>query len=298
VCHSDIFDKYFTLQLAPSDLGQVELEQLIGLAGDREKFRTALKDIERRELLCRTMDRFEAYKDQVPLESMPNLITALCDCADSFPERTSGFFELDPLTHAWRIVYFGLRRDADMNNRFKILDRAIQGTSGLVLPVRIVSREERRKDADASEHEYLISEDQVEQLKKVCVQKLRAAAQSGAIKSMTHAAMLLWRWSEWDSVDAVRRWGTEECEKNGATPWLLSVLTTKGFTNGKPFYFLTWSELERFVDTEVIEKRVAELDDSHLNERELIGLQQFRRASKRKKAGKPDLKGYEWSDDE
>jgi hypothetical protein len=110
--------------------------------------------------------------------------------------------------------------------------------------------------------------------------------------------MLLWRWSEWDSIDTVRQWVTEECEKKGAATWLLSVITNQGAVNGKPFYFLRWSELERFIDADVIQKHVAALDNElQLNEREQIGLQQFRRALKRKKAGKPDLNGTEWSDD-
>jgi predicted KAP-like P-loop ATPase len=298
VCHSDIFDKYFTLQLTSSDLGQVELEQIIAVAGDRDKLRTALKNIEERGLIRKTMDRFEAYKDQIPLASMPALITAFCDCADSFPERTPNFFDFDPLTHVWRIVYFGLQRDRDANSRFKILEHAIQKTSGIALPVRIVSGEERRKEPDERDHEYLINEDQVEELKKICVQKLRAAAKSGALKSTTHGAMLLWRWSEWDSIDAVRSWLTAECEKNGATPWLLSVLTSEGATNGKPFYYLTWSTLARFVDTDLIKARASELKEAALNQRERIGLQQFKRALKRKDEGKPELTGHEWRDDE
>jgi hypothetical protein len=298
VCHSEIFDKYFTLQLPASDLGQVELEQLVNIAGDRDKFREALKEIERRGLIRKTMDRFEAYKEEIPLSSMPALITALCDCADSFPERTPKFLEFDPLTHAWRIVYFGLRRESDEETRFNLLKRAIQETSGLALPVRIVSGEERRKESDERERTYLISEEHVEELKKICVEKLRQAAASGTLKSATHADSLLWRWSDWDSIDAVRRWLTAECEKNGTTPWLLATLTTEGAANGKPFHFLRWSTLERFVDPELIKQRASQLDENTLNERERIGLQQFRRALKRKEKGKPELTGREWRDDE
>lgn len=298
VCHSDIFDKYFTLQIAPSDLGQVELEQLIALAGDREKFRAALKKVEERGLIRKTMDRFEAYKNQIPLTSMPALTTALCDCADSFPERTVGFLELDPLTHASRIVYFGLRREANEITRFNILKQAIEQTSGIALPVRIVSGEERRSESDKRDHEYMITEEQVEQLKKICTQKLRAGAQSGSLKLVSHGAMLLWRWSEWDSIEAVRTWITIELAKNGTTPWLLSVLTSQGSANGKPFYYLTWSTLARFVDPDLITARVSDLDESKLTEREQIGLKQFKRALKRKEEGKPELTGHEWRDED
>jgi predicted KAP-like P-loop ATPase len=239
VCHADIFDKYFTLQLSSSDIGQVELETLVGLAGDREKFAAGLKELERRGLIRKAMERLEAYKEQIPIDAIPGLITALCDCGDSFPERTPGFFEFDSLTHAWPIVYFGLRRVPDEENRFKILKQAINETPGLVLPVRIVSGEERRKEVDEREHAYVINEEHVAELKKTCVKKLRAAAKTGVLKSISHSAMLLWRWSEWESVDAVRKWVTAECEKNGATAWVLATLTSEGAVNGKPFHFLT-----------------------------------------------------------
>ena len=298
VCHSGIFDKYFTLQLSASDLGQVELEELVNIAGDQQKFVATLKQIEQRGLLRKTMDRLEAYKEQIPLTAMRTLIAGLCDCADSFPERTPNFFEFDPLTHAYRVVYFGLRRDPIEDSRFKILERAIRETSGIALPVKIVSGDERRKEADEREAAYLISEDHVEALRKICVEKLRKAAANGTLKSVTHADMILWRWSEWDSIEEVRKWLTAECEKNGATPWLLATLTSEGSTNGKPFHFLRWSTLVRFIDPEVVKARALQLDENALNERERIGLQQFRRALKRKEEGKPELTGSEWRDDE
>jgi hypothetical protein len=64
------------------------------------------------------------------------------------------------------------------------------------------------------------------------------------------------------------------------------------------FYYLNWGTLSRFVEPSLIEKHVAELDESSLTDLERIGLKQFRRALKRKQAGKPDLNGYEWNDDE
>jgi hypothetical protein len=41
---------------------------------------------------------------------------------------------------------------------------------------------------------------------------IHAAANTGVLKSMTHGAMVLWRWSEWESPEAVRNWVTTECD--------------------------------------------------------------------------------------
>jgi hypothetical protein len=56
--------------------------------------------------------------------------------------------------------------------------------------------------------------------------------------------------------------------------------------------------LERFIDNDVTERGVAELDESKVTASGQIGLRQYRRALKRKKAGKPDLNGHEWNEDE
>jgi hypothetical protein len=87
-------------------------------------------------------------------------------------------------------------------------------------------------------------------------------------------------------------------KKNGTTPWLLATLTSEGAVNGKPFHFLRWSTLERFIDPELIKAGVSQLDEKTLSERERIGLQQFRHALKRKEEGKPELTGSEWHDNE
>ena len=139
------------------------------------------------------MDRLEAYKEQLPLSSMPALITALCDCADSFPERLPGFFDFDSLLHAYRVIFFGLKREPDAQKRFGILKDAVKGTKGVVLPVTITSHEERRKDSDRTPSDYLVNESDVGELKALCVQKLRSAAANGTLKTATHGAMGLVR---------------------------------------------------------------------------------------------------------
>jgi predicted KAP-like P-loop ATPase len=294
VCRSEIFDKYFTLQLAPSEIGQIELESLVNAAGDRDKFATILKDFEKRDLIDKVMDRLEAYKDHLPLSSMPALITALCDCADSFPERVPGFFDFDSLLHAYRVSYFGLRREPDAQTRFRILKDAVKESKGVVLPVTITSREERRKDSDRTPSDYLVNESDVGELKALCVQKLRSAAANGTLKTVTHGAMLLWRWSEWDSLDEVRTWVTNECINDNGTAWLLATLTSTATTNGRPFHYLTFSTLDRFIDPAVVKDRAEKVEPASLTKKQQIGLEQFWRAWRRKQAGKPDLTGHEW----
>jgi predicted KAP-like P-loop ATPase len=293
-CVPDIFDKYFTLQVPPNELSQVDVESLVKAADNREQVVSIIRQFERRDLIEKAMGRLEAYKDQIPLSSMPGLITGLSDCADAFPDRIPRFFDFDSLIHAYRVIYFGLKREPDTQKRFNVLKDALEQTQGVVLPVTITSHEERRKRPDQTSSDYLVTEAQAEDLKRICVERLRSTARSGALRKASHGAMLLWRWSEWDSIDEVKRWVTNECTSNNGTAWLLSTLTSTGTTNGNPFHYLTFSTLERFVDPTMIKQRAEALDPASLTDGEKIGLEQFWRAWRRKKAGKPDLTGREW----
>jgi predicted KAP-like P-loop ATPase len=294
VCHSEIFDKYFTLQLASSDIGQVELESLVHSAGERERFAEMIKGFQERNLIEKVMNRLEAFTQEVPVSSMQALITALCDCADSFPERPPGFFNFGSLLHSYRMIFFGLRREPDVEKRFVILKRAFETTSGVVMPVTIASHEERRGEAETSEPKFLVAEAHVQDLITICVGNLRNAARSGALRKATHGAILLWRWSEWDSLDEVRAWVANECANDDGTAWLLETLTSTATTNGRPFYYLTFSTLERFADPVLVKEQAEKLESSPLTKTQQIGLEQFWRAWRRKQAGKPDLTGQEW----
>src|SRR5205085_7275513 len=114
------------------------------------------------------------------------------------------------------------------------------------------------------------------------------------LRTATHGAMLLWRWSEWDSLDEVRAWVTSECIDKNGTAWLLATLTSTATTNGRPFHYLTFATLNRFIDPAVVKGLAEKLEPTSLMKEQQIGLEQFWRAWRRKQDGKPDLTGHEW----
>jgi predicted KAP-like P-loop ATPase len=195
VCHPDLFDKYFTLVVARNDLSQADLERLVGMAGDADAFKKECNALQERGLIKIAFERLDAFKTEIPLESLPTLIRALCDISDGFAEPTPGFefLPFDPLTIVFRIVYFGLCREKDKAKRYRVLRDAFEQSNGLLLPVDIVTLDERTKERDERQHEYLIDESHLPALKEICIQRLRQAAKSGALRSHPRASELLFR---------------------------------------------------------------------------------------------------------
>ena len=158
ICHPSLFDKYFTLTIAAADLSQAELDNLIALTVDAKGFVACCEALKKRGLLKIAFDRLEAYKEDVPLQNMPALIEALCNLGDGFSVRQPGFLETDTETHAFRLVYFGLKREPDIKKRFEILRDALTRSTGLALPIELVSLDERVGEREARGHEFLVEE--------------------------------------------------------------------------------------------------------------------------------------------
>lgn len=292
ICHRDIFERYFTLGIADKDISQIELERLINLASDHEKFCSELKTLTDRGLLEVAMERMDAYKTEIPLKALPELILGLCDYGDCFPEpQQIRRLVFDPLSFAWRLVYFGLKRVKTVAQRLAILTTAFEKTRGLVLPVMIVDHDEQTTERKQKAYEFLIDEDQLVPLKKICVDKLRAAAKDGSLKAKPDAARLLWRWREWTSSDEVRSWTTDQCRNQGAAPWFLSTMLGVVSSGAKRYPYITLSTLEMHVDIDVLNAALEQINVQRLTEREREAVAAFRVAWKRKQQGKPELTG-------
>ena len=178
VCHTDLFDKFFTLSVTEDDLSQAALDRLLSLTADRNGFIGECRALLGRGMLDVAFERLDAYKEQIPLENMPVLISALCDLSEGFPERLPGLFEQDLNIYAWRLVYFGLRREPDLAKRLAILKDAFLQSSGLPLPVDIVGLDQREPGETESRRERLVDQAGCAELKLICVDKIRRASAS------------------------------------------------------------------------------------------------------------------------
>jgi predicted KAP-like P-loop ATPase len=296
VCHVELFDKYFTFTVPVGDLSQIELDSLVDATKDRQAFVTHCEAMLQRNLLKPAFERLDAFKDEIPTSALPSLIRALSDLSDKFSDPTpDGLIDFDAATYAFRLIYFGLRRETDANRRFEILRDAFNDSSGLLLAVETVSHEERVGDREARNHEFVIDEAQLPALKEICIRKLREAAKDGSLRKHRRVTMLLLRWSQWASSEEVRAWVSKQVVQPKGAAWLLAQLVSEVRSHGRETKitpFMKLSTVERFADLAILEQKLKNLDESKISEKEKTSLREFRRALKRRQEGKPEFDGW------
>lgn len=301
VCHRDLFDKYFTLVVAGDDLSQAELDHLVESAGDREKFVTECEALNNRGLLATAFDRLDAFKDEIPLGTLPTLIRALCDLCDSIPASEQDwdpFSPFDVASVAWRLVYFGLRREKDPSKRFEVLRDAFNDSGGIFLPTDIANSENRERQRDNAGHEYLVSKEDQKKLQEICLRKIRETVKNGNLQSHPRSGALLGRWHAWAPEGEVRDWVAQECIKPEAASWLLSSLMGRVSSGGDVRYYIRLSVVAEYAEIGMLETSLAAVDETSLSEKQKIAIKEFRRAIKRRNEGKPERDGYARLDDE
>jgi hypothetical protein len=298
ICHPDLFDRYFTLTIADDDLSQAELDILLKVTSDTKDFVSTCEALRNRGLLDLAFERLDAYKDQLPMESMPSLIVALCNMSDSFPERGprsfSQIFEHDLNAYAWRLCYFGLKREPDPKKRCEILSDALSRSTGLALPFELVSNDERVGDREAQGREFLIAQHDLGTLKMLCMEKFREAAKNQKLRGNQHVRSILLTWSAWESPNQVKALIKDLIRTSADALWLLTILLGESHSYGQEHrvrYSMTLASIERFTEISHLNNLLDGLKTGNLSKRETIAFREFNKAMKRRAEGKPDNVG-------
>lgn len=298
VGHEDYFDRYFTMSLAPDDVPQADVDALRENFANSAAFTERCESLKSRDLLATAFERLDAYSQDFPISVFPQLITTLADVGDILPEKDDlEFFRLDALSHAYRLVYFGLKRIEDENERYRHLHDGIQSTTGVRLPVNLLAMKERRPDGSKSE--FLISEEQWELLKHLVLARIEAAARDGRLRRLEGLSYLLWRWKEWAGEDVVKKWLAAELKTGSDALWILKVFLSTSRRDGEKVTFTRYIRLDclmQFVDIDMVERLTQSYDIASLLQNDMRALRAFRQALKWKEEGKPpEYTGDRWA---
>jgi len=68
ICATEVFDKYFLLEVPESGISEVKLREILSLAGGVAEFTSALQELNRVGKIRRFLERLEDYTSVVPLD--------------------------------------------------------------------------------------------------------------------------------------------------------------------------------------------------------------------------------------
>ncbi|MGH8736540.1 MAG: KAP family P-loop NTPase fold protein [Burkholderiales bacterium] len=304
VCSPGMFDRYFSLTLPSGDISEHELQALLAMAGEPKSFTAELSRLRSEGKLDAALDRLDVNRDKIPLEHVVSLAVSLFDISDDFAPDPPGSMSSGPRWTVQRIVHNVLKREADPARRAELLTRILENSAGLSMAVMCVSLQGDRS-AKTQSGEQLVPEASLPGLQAVCVRKIREAAATGRLMQRSDLAYILYRWRDWSSVGEARDWVKKLAGSPAGALVLVKAFTHRSISQGVGDHvarinvFVRYSELEVFVDLDAVDAEIGKLNETKLQADDRQSIEAFRRAMKRKRAGKPEgAFGWDSDDDE
>lgn len=208
ICHPELFDIYFMLALPPGEIPKSEITSVLDLAEDREAFTEALIRLMDDGKIIRYLELMEDYTSEyIKEENIQNIVSALMDYGDLFPESKEGLFDFDTPIRVLRILRkLSLRFDTQ-DARFKLIKQAIEDTVHSIYTnvhkVGVLGQEHgkltNKKDEQLKPvEEREVNAEQLDILEAMTVQRIQDWAESGKLDNHPNLPSILYSWERWD----------------------------------------------------------------------------------------------------
>jgi predicted KAP-like P-loop ATPase len=205
ICSPDLFDVYFRLSMPTGYIPESEFKAILSLANNAESFDQALTRLNQDEHIEKFLSLLDAIDpNKIPIEHLPNIIHALIDNADLFPEGKTTLLTIDTPTRIHRIIHQLLRRYDESKTRFDIFSHTIKKTikSLYIIIHELISQEkEHNEDENADTFVPVIYRDftpqQLTDLKKLAVERIKFWVEMNRFAEHPKLIPILFAWKEW-----------------------------------------------------------------------------------------------------
>lgn len=211
ICSPDMFDVYFRLSMPTGYIPESEMEAILAHATNEQSFSQTLTRLIHDEKIIKFLDLLDGVEiTHIPTQHISHVVNALMDNADLFPEGETSLLNFDTPMRVHRILHQLLMRFDTTQERFAILHEAIhKATKSLFIIVHeLITQNKEHSEIEEAylplDHRTLLS-NQLDELKKLAVQKIQSWAKNGRL--IEHPKLIA-------ILDAWKMWGREEdCQR-------------------------------------------------------------------------------------
>lgn len=212
ICSPDVFDIYFRLSIQSNSISESEMNAILNLTKDEEGFALALLRLNHDNRINAFLDALDSRAaHRIPTAHIDNVICALLDSGDLFPEGDSTQLSCNVPLRIHRIIQQLLDRLKSNDERNAILSHAILHATNSIY---IITHELR-----------LHKQDQRYSLQKLAVDKIINWGKIGRLVEHPKLLPLLYAWKEWGNTEDCRQFvGSMVQDDKGLIAFLSAVL--------------------------------------------------------------------------
>jgi hypothetical protein len=243
------------------------MKTTLALGNDCLKFAEALNELFERKLGKRFLDRFEDYIGEVQIPNILETIVGLFEIEEKIVSEPRGMLRAGADHQAARLVYLLLKRISDKTQRKQTIIDALNKTSKIFLPVYFVSLIAPDKTVDDSRNEARVelelSQEDADELKSLCVAKIKTAAAGGELSKSPHLGVTMYRWLHWENADEVKEYARKLVETDeGVIDFLVGVTIEVLSSSTGRRAEIQQKDISAFIDVELIKTRVAQIKET------------------------------------
>ncbi len=281
------FSKYFQVALDLTKPTASDMTRFVETSGDRkmivEIFTTSIRNKTFEELL----DLIFVTRDEIPLENMSTVATALFDIGDDLPEPAPSMFSTGLDMQCTRIIYHRLKHE-DQQKSTDILWSAYTDTTGFILPIHFLSLEDKQTRERENKTSFVISESRLDAFMELILTRIRAKASDLSLLDHKECGFVLYRWSNWADKNEVQDWIANVVQDPNRALKLLRHLMTKSIVNGvREERFIHGKSIEHLVNLETIYEPIKLIPKAQLAPVDAANVTLLERAVGLKTEGKP-----------
>lgn len=272
ICHGSNFDKYFQFSVPKGELSHSDLQEILSLTSQSEKFSSFILSLKDRGLVKNALNQFESFTDEIPLENGHQYIKGLLDIADQLDDEPNGMLTFSTHDNATRLVFWFLKRTVDKDERGDILLKCFKESEGLSIVQYILQSDENRRNK--SDPETLLSDTKFTELKDEFVKRLDSLSENSPEKliNSAHILTLLYRWKRWGDESKVRDWLQEQTSNVDSCLILLSKFISKSSSQGiddyvaKTHRYIKLANIENFIPVQPIIDLLENVDEDEIDD--------------------------------
>ena len=284
VCHPTNFDKYFQFSIPSGELSNTDLQEMLSLTADSDRFSSYILSLKKRGILKNALSQFESFTDKIPLENASAYIKGILVIGDKIDHKSTGFTILSSNTHAVRLVVWFLRRFDDLEKRGGMLLECFKASSGISVVEHILQGDENRRDKlDPGQ---ILQDGEFELLKAEFVKKLdeMSVNSPNELLSHEHLVSFLYRWKRWGDEDKIIEWLKLQIQTAEGCITLLKGFVGKSSSQGMGDYavkitkYIKLEDIENFLDVAPIQEKIRNFEAAIIDSDAIEALEAFQDA--------------------
>ncbi len=208
----DLFDVYFRLSMQSTQIQHSEFETILAIASNDEEFDQALARLNQDNRILKFIDQLDgSILQKIPRDQIQTIINALIDNADLFPVGATDPLNLNTPMRIHRIIHKLLQRFSKADDRFIILQKAInKAIKSLYIIVHELN--EQAHEHTNNPDTFLpiefrdLTTDQLNDLKKIAVERIKFWAENGSLATHPQILSILLAWLNWGNANECQQY--------------------------------------------------------------------------------------------